>query len=421
MTKLAIVGSGIAGLGAAYYLREYFDLTIFEQNSYLGGHTNTVDVIENQAAIPIDTGFMVYNEVTYPHLTRLFKELGVESQMTDMSFSVQHKQSGLEYAGASYDRLFGDRKNILNLRFWRMLLQLDRFNKEAASALKNPDSSEMSLGQYIEEYSYGDDFTNLYIVPMCSALWSTPPDKMLDFPAVTMLRFFQNHGLLGVDTQHQWWTVVGGAREYVKLLLGKLRTKPLVNCQVIKVAREARQVAVTTVDGNVSYFDKVILACHADESLKLLDNANPIEKSLLSAFQYQKNFVTLHTDQAVMPLARRCWSSWNYRLESNGTEASTHYWMNSLQKVSQTKNYFVSVNGGHLINEGAIKKRITYAHPLFSLEAIKAQSELPRLNCNPENEQIYFCGSYFRYGFHEDALASAFELSRLLQKLPVKI
>ncbi len=414
MSDVAIVGGGIAGLGLAYYLGNTHDrITIYEKENHLGGHSNTVDASEDGRQIPIDTGFMVFNEATYPLLIKLFDELGVPIEKTDMSFSVQHRLTDLEYSGASFDRLFGDRRNILNFRFWRMLAEVDRFNREGHETVLNPENNSLSLAEYVRARRHSQDFVNLYLVPMSSAIWSTPPHKMLKFPAITLLRFFRNHGLLGVSTQHQWWTVKGGSREYVKRLVLRLKTLPRISSQVVRVKRKGRKVHVTTKDRETRDYDQVVLACHADQALPLLADPTCDETRLLSAFSYQENNTILHTDARVMPSAKKCWASWNYRIDEIGS--STHYWMNSLQNVSKRQDYFVTLNGEHLIDPGQILERFTYHHPLFDLAALKAQSELHVLNERSPQDQIFYCGSYFGYGFHEDALRSAHQLAEILR------
>ncbi len=414
MSSIAIVGSGIAGLGLAYYLKLTRDqVTIYEKDNHLGGHANTIDATEGGKEIPIDTGFMVFNHATYPLLIKLFAELDVPTEKTDMSFSVQHKLSGLEYAGASLDRLFGDRKNFFNFRFWRMLAEIDRFNKEGHETVLDPTNELLNLADYARSRGHNDDFINLYLLPMSSAIWSTPPEKMLKFPAITLLRFFKNHGLLGVGTQHQWWTVTGGSREYVKRLVATLNTVPRIASEVVQVKRETRKVLVTTVNGETREHDQVVLACHADQALRLVAEPTSDETRLLSSFSYQENDTILHTDRKVMPSTKRCWASWNYCIDERGT--STHYWMNSLQHVSQNKDYIVSLNGEHSIDPSQILKRFSYHHPLFDSNAIKAQSELHVLNEHSPRDQIFYCGSYFGYGFHEDALKSAHQLAEVLK------
>ena len=415
MKRVAIIGTGIAGLGCAHFLHRQFDLTLYEKNDYAGGHTNTIAVAEENRSVLIDTGFMVFNEVTYPNLTRLFRELGVALQPAPMSFSVQHLPTGLEFCGTSLNHIFGQRKNLLRPRFWKMILQINRFNSEAIEALTSPQFQNHTLGEYVRERNYGNDFLNFYLVPMSSAVWSTPPSLMLEFPAVTLLRFFHNHGFLGLHTQHPWLTVVNGAKSYVEKITAPFREKIQLRRGAASVRRESNGVKVTDVAGHTENFDHVIFASHADETLKLLADADENERGLLGEFKYQPNTALLHTDASVMPKTKLCWSSWNYRMDHGADgkiSPSTIYWMNSLQGVSDRRNYFVSINGENSVNPNLILKRIQYEHPVFSLGATRAQRELPRLNERMNN--VFFCGSYFRYGFHEDAFTSALELCRLI-------
>ncbi len=419
MPSLAIVGTGIAGLGCAHFLQRHFDLTLFEENTYVGGHTNTICATEPETGreVPIDTGFMVYNEVTYPLLTRLFAELKVPVKRTDMSFSVRHSDTGLEFCGTSLNHLFAQRKNLVSVRFWKMLMAVNRFNKEAVEALDDPETSELTLGEYVRRRGYGDDFFQLYLIPMSSAVWSTPPDLMLSFPAASLLRFFHNHGFLGLHTQHPWLTVDGGSREYVKRLTAGWANRIRTDRKVVRVLRKSPQsgVTLTFADGSTEEFDKVILACHADQALRLLVNPTVDEARLLGEFHYQPNVATLHTDLTVMPRTPRAWASWNYEI-ARDTEGristATHYYMNRLQGVSQREHYIVSINRPEAINPAKVVRRIAYEHPLFSLGAMRAQAELPRLNEISPLQSTYFAGSYFRYGFHEDAFGSAVQLAR---------
>jgi len=422
MTTLAIIGTGVAGLGCAHFLHRKYDLTLFEQNDYPGGHTNTVTVDEQGRGIPIDTGFMVYNEVTYPNLTRLFRELEVKTKPTTMSFSVSHQPSGIEYNGAGLNRLFGQRRNLLRPRFWRLLTRMNRFNAEAIEALQDESYAPYTVGRYVQEMGYGDDFLNLFLVPMSSAVWSTPPDKMLDFPVRTLLRFFHNHGFLGLHTHHPWRTLEGGARSYVSKMTAPWRERIRLNSRAAKITRSGGGVTVTMASGAEERFDKVIMASHADETLRLLADPSPAERALLSPFHYQRNAATLHTDASVMPRTPACWASWNYRIEAlpdGGTRPSTHYWMNSLQGVSQRRHYFVSLNSEDRVAPSSILRRIEYHHPLFSLDAIAAQRELPGLNRIAAEQSTYFCGSYFKYGFHEDAFTSGLECARAVSGEPI--
>jgi uncharacterized protein len=415
--RVAIIGTGIAGLGCAYFLHRKFDLTIYEKNDYPGGHSNTVSVPEENHPLPIDTGFMVFNHVTYPNLTRLFREIGAATKPAPMSFSVQHLPTGLEFCGSSLNHLFAQRRNLVRPRFWRMIRQINRFNSEAIETLISGKFQETTLGDYVRKKNYDDDFLNFYLVPMSSAVWSTPPELMLDFPAVTLLRFFHNHGFLGLHTQHPWFTVVGGAKSYVEKMSAPFRSQIRLLRGARRVRRENERVRVTDVLGQTETFDAVICATHADESLSILSDADLQESSLLGEFKYQKNTAWLHTDESVMPKNEQCWASWNYRI-AVGPDAkrspSTIYWMNSLQGISERKNYFVSINGEDSVNPESVLKRIDYEHPVFSLGAVRAQKFLNALNERMTN--VYFCGSYFRYGFHEDAFTSALQLCRTLTR-----
>ncbi len=435
MQKLAIIGTGIAGLGCAHFLRNRFELTLFEQNDYAGGHTNTVTVAEGSRLLPIDTGFMVYNEVTYPNLTRLFRELDVATKPTSMSFSVQHLQSAIEYNGTSLNLLFGQRRNLLKPRFWRMLMKINQFNEEAVAALEEPRFASLTLREYVTARGYGEDFLNLYLVPMSSAVWSTPPDRMLEFPAATLIRFWHNHGFLGLHTQHPWRTVDGGAKSYVSKITEPFRDRVQLGRKAVRVTRglvkdvaagaagaAGARVRVDCADGSTAEFDKVILACHADQALALLADPSAMESRLLAPFKYQPNTATVHTDASVMPRTKRCWASWNYRLApaaDGAVEATTHYWMNSLQGVSENENYFVSLNCHDRVAPDKVLRRIEYEHPLFNSDAIAAQKELPELNALSREQSTYYCGAWFKYGFHEDGFSSALACARAVAGEPI--
>ncbi|KAB2878570.1 NAD(P)-binding protein [bacterium] len=414
MKSLAIIGTGIAGMGCAHFLHKEYDLTVYEQENYIGGHTNTVTVDENGKPIYIDTGFMVYNDVTYPNLIRLFKELGVKEKNTSMSFSVQHVPTGLEYSGSGLNGLFAQRKNIFNIGFIKMLTNINRFNKECVEVLTENKYSTYTLEEYVAEKQFDRDFLYKYIIPMSSAVWSTAPDKMTHFPVAALVRFFHTHGFLGLNTQHQWKTLVDGSRSYRDKLIAPFRDRIHTKRAAVKIVKESGKAAVTDAQGNKAIYDSVILACHGDQALRLLERPTDLESRLLKEFRYQKNIATLHTDVSFMPSTKRAWASWNYRLDSDTSGSltpSTIYYMNSLQHVSDKRDYFVSINGAENIDPGNILKQIDYEHPLFSVGAVEAQKDLPKLNAEGP---VYFCGSYFRYGFHEDAFTSALELSRRL-------
>ena len=410
--RIAIIGTGIAGLGCAHFLYRRHDLALFEQNDYAGGHTNTVTVQEEGHELPVDTGFMVFNHVTYPHLTRLFRTLEVPTQRTDMSFSVRHDSTGIEYNGRNLKTLFGQRRNLARPRFWKFILKIHRFNQETIAALEDPRYATMTLEEYAHARGYGQDFLDLYVIPMGSAVWSTPPELMLKFPAITLMRFWYNHGFLGMKDRHPWWTVTNGAKSYVEKLTAPFRDRIHLNRAAARVERTLEGAKVHLNDGTAETFDKVIMAAHADQSLRLLADPTPLEQDLLYPFKYQPNVATLHTDERFMPKTRRCWASWNYHvrpLVGGGVIPSTHYWMNRLQGVSEKVNYFVSINGEG-IDPGKVVKRINYEHPLFDLPAMEAQKRLPGLNRLGPDQTTYYCGSYFRYGFHEDAFGSAVNL-----------
>jgi uncharacterized protein len=415
METIAIIGTGISGLGCAHFLQHRYQLTLYEKSDYVGGHSHTVSIDEESGTVAIDTGFMTYNEVTYPNLTRLLRELGVASRPSSMSFSVQHLPGDLEFCGSSLNHLFGQRRNLFKPDFWRMLLQINRFNHEAAALIASPGDRTLSLGDYVRERDYGDQFLNYYLLPMSCAVWSMPPDRMLQFPALTLLRFFHNHGFLGLHTQHQWLTVRGGAWSYVDKLIAPFRDRICLKRSAVAVRRAGAGVRVTDESGHTARYDHVILACHADQALRMLSDADAREHAALEPFKYQPNTALLHTDAGVMPRTARCWSSWNYRVNHDAAgrvAPSTIYWINRLQGIDTQRNYFISINGEETLRPQHVLRRIPYEHPLFSDGAIRAQQELPRLN--ERRTGVYLCGSYFRYGFHEDAFSSALQLSRLL-------
>jgi predicted NAD/FAD-binding protein len=416
---IGIIGSGVAGLGCAYGLRDLARVTILEKNDYAGGHTNTRTVEEDGASIPIDTGFIVFNHPTYPHLTKLFAELGVPTKRAEMSFAVRHDPDDLEYNGMGLNKVFAQRSNLLRPPFWKLLREILRFFRVARASLDDASTEPLTLREFCARHGFGREFVEWYLVPMGSAVWSTEPEDMLDFPAHSLLRFFHNHGFLGVTTHHPWFTVDGGARTYVEKIqecVGAFRLQTAVR----QVKEGLGEVKVRTLSGEVLRFDRVIIATHADQALALLDGPDELQRELLAPFRYQKNHATLHTWPGFLPRRRRAWAAWNFLVEpgpgaDSPTRATVHYWMNALQGVSRKKDYFVSLNSQHRIPDGHILYETMYEHPVFTLEAIRAQTRLPDLNRRSPRQRVFFCGSYFRHGFHEDAYGSAVDLVQTLR------
>ena len=415
MKKLAVIGTGIAGMGSAYFLRHDFDITFYEKNDYPGGHTHTVIIDEEGASVPVDTGFIVYNETTYPNLTQLFKELDVKSRATAMSFSVTDVPGDLFYKATGFSNLFVQKRNIFKPWFWRMLLQIERFQKDFAAILADPRWEGASLSEYVRENGYDDNFVDKFLVPMAAALWSCPREEVMRFPAVTLVRFFVNHRFLGLQGQHQWKTVAGGSRNYRDKILALFPGRVRLSCPAVRVERAADGVMVQDVSGARERFDQVVIAAHADQALAMLASPDGQERELLGAFGYQPNQAVLHSDGAVMPPLKRAWAAWNYWMDGK-RPAVISYDMNILQDVSKKKDYLVSLNDNGAVDPARVHWSGVYDHPLFNAAAYRAQKSLSRLN---EHGPVYFCGSYFRYGFHEDALTSAVEVAhRILGRTP---
>ncbi len=413
--RIAVIGSGVAGLGCAWNLRDVAEVTLFEQAERPGGHSNTVVVREGSRDVSIDTGFIVFNHVTYPHLCALFEELGVATEPSQMSFSVQHQPDHLEYNGMGIRKVFAQWRNLARPRFHRLLGEITRFFDVANASLKTEVRG--TVREFAAEYGFSRDLLDHYLVPMSSAVWSTRPEDVLEFPAGMLIRFFYNHGFLGVHTHHPWFTVSQGSRSYVRKIIAGT-AEPRLGAKVVGVESTADGAVVRTAGAEPETFDRVIVATHADEALALLTKPEPDELRLLREFGYQQNHATLHTDERVMPKRRVAWASWNYRIEAaaeGGTRASTHYWMNALQNVSPEVNYFVSINAEGLIPDRHILYETEYDHPTFTLGAMAAQRELGGLNQRSQDQRIYFCGSYFRYGFHEDAYWSAVEVCQAVK------
>ncbi|MDB5887110.1 MAG: FAD-binding protein [Polaromonas sp.] len=425
--KVAIVGSGISGLAAAHRLKGQADITLFEAGSYFGGHTHTVDVTlpgpHGLATHGVDTGFLVFNERTYPGLIALFAELGVETARSDMSFSVKVPMAGggqaLEWSGSSLNTVFAQRRNLASWKFLRMLQGIVRFNRIAtALAVSNADAALVQpLDDFLRQHAFSAEFRDWYFLPMMGCIWSCPTDQMLQFPVSTMIRFCHNHGLIQVTDRPQWWTVKGGARHYVEKITADIADKRL-NTPVLRIERdpglERGGVRIAT-QGGIAHFDKVVLATHADQSLALLPGASADERSVLGGVRCQPNHAVLHTDSSVLPQKKIAWAAWNYERAATASSESPgvclHYLLNMLQPLPFAQPVVVSLNPVQPIARQHILGEYDYAHPVFDLAALQAQQRLPRLQ---GRQHSYFCGAWTGYGFHEDGLKSGLDAARLL-------
>ncbi len=405
--RIAVVGSGIAGLGAAWLLRTRHEVTLYERNDYAGGHSHTLEVPTHNGTTPVDTGFMVFNHRNYPLLTGLFRHLNIGTQKTDMSFGVSIGDGRLEYAGSNLTTLMAQPRNWFSPTHYRMIADILRFNRAAKTLLERGDLHGWTVAEFLAHGGYSSAFRNRYLLPMAAAIWSCPPQTMASFPALSLFRFFFNHGLLDISNRPQWYTVTGGSRSYVRRMLKDMSGCLLVNRPVTTVQRLSTGVQVIDASGEIGHYDAVVMAAHADESLRMLANPTAREKALLSQFAYQSNRVYLHTDTALMPRRKRVWSSWNYLAheEAGKTQAvSVTYWMNRLQSLPAAPPVFVSLNPLEPPATHSVIAEMTYEHPVFDNGAMMAQQALHQLQ---GQDRLWFCGSYFGYGFHEDALHSA--------------
>lgn len=401
--RIAIVGTGIAGNVAAYKLRDEFDITVLEADSYVGGHTNTVDVFENGRRLAVDTGFIVFNDRTYPNFIRLLDEIGQESQPSNMSFSVSANDGNVEYGSTSLNALFAQRRNLLRPSFYRMISDILRFNKTAVPSAEHCGDS-YTLGEFLFENDYSHEFVDHYLVPMAAAIWSAEPVAILDMPVGFLVRFFRNHCLLQVNGRPQWRVIKAGSRQYVNKLVDGHRDRIRLNNPVQAIRRIDDRVEVHTAAGGRELFDYVFLACHSDQALALLKDATTDEREVLGAIRYQSNEAILHTDESLMPRRRSVWSSWNYHLPEDPTRhVAVTYNMNILQSLEAEKQYLVTLNNDRYIDPQKIIRRVRYEHPIYSREAVAAQQRQSDIN----NDRTFFCGSYWRNGFHEDGVVSA--------------
>lgn len=405
--RIAVVGSGVAGITAAYLLQRKHTVTLYEKNSYIGGHTHTIVIDEGpDAGTPVDTGFIVFNDRTYPSFRTFLSQLNVIPAETDMSFSYYCRKTGFQYGSKDFNMIFAQRRNLLRLSFWHLLLEIVRFNRSTRRRLHEGRLQGITLGEYLDREGFGGDIRDEYLIPMAAAIWSTPDAEMLDFPAESFARFFENHGLLSTRRHPRWFFIPGGSHKYVTAFVKSFEGRIITGTAVTGVTREKESATVTLADGTERHFDRVVLATHADEAFELLSAPSPEESRLLSPWTYSRNRTVLHTDTSFLPPNRRAWASWNYIREKDAARESpvtVTYNMNRLQKLNTEKTYCVTLNPAHPVSPEHVVAEMEYRHPTFTFDALRTQNGLQELN---NSGPVFFCGSYFGYGFHEDAVVS---------------
>jgi predicted NAD/FAD-binding protein len=409
--KIAIVGSGISGNSLAYTLSKEHDITLFEKNNRLGGHSHTHEIIIQGKKINVDTGFIVFNKKTYPLFTKLLDELNVHYEKSDMSFSVFSKDRNFEYNGTTLNTLFSQRKNIFNYKFIKMIYEIIKFNKVALTLLSA--KTEISLETFLRQNNFSDYFCKNYILPMGSAIWSSNINSMLKFPAVFFVKFFNNHGMLNINDRPQWLTVTNGSKEYVEKLTASIKKNIRLNCPVKAVKRNKDSVEIKSSDGT-EIFDYIFFACHSDEALKLIIDPSAQEKEVLSSIPYSKNEVTLHTDESIMPNNKLTWAAWNYNIDStNDMPIALTYNMNILQNLKTQQTILVTLNDNGNINPEKVLKKINYDHPLFSLKSVEAQKNYGIIS---GVNRTGYAGAYWGNGFHEDGISSAYNAIKFFKE-----
>jgi uncharacterized protein len=406
--KIAIIGSGISGLTSAYLLSKKHDITIYEKNNYIGGHTHTHKVKDNNQFLNIDSGFIVYNENTYPNFIKLLDIINVKRQHTDMGFSVKSSEIDFEYAGNSLKSIFSKKTNLFNLSFLKMIYDIIRFNKLSNKEL-NSYNPNLTLKEYLKNNTFSKYFINNYIIPMGAAIWSTSPKLMLDMPAYFFIKFFKNHGLLQITNRPQWWVIKNGSKQYVKKLIKNFEDNIKLNTTIKSIKRINNKIHIQ-LDNDIEIFDKVVIATHSDQALKLLDKPTNDEKTILNSIKYQKNIALMHTDHTILPKRKLAWSSWNYLINKNENDLVTlTYNMNILQSLKSDTTFCVTINNTKNLHKSKIIKEIVYHHPLFTSNSVKAQAKKDDI-CGMNN--TYYCGAYWGYGFHEDGVKSALDVCK---------
>jgi len=408
--RVAVIGSGISGLAAAYYLSRKHEVSVFEKDTRIGGHTHTVTVECSRGTLAVDTGFIVHNDHTYPNLVRLLAELGVETQPSDMSFGVLCRHTGFEYSSRGVDGFFAQRSNLLRLDQYRLLREILRFNREAPKLLNDPAAETLTLGDVIEQGGYSALFTERYLYPMASAVWSMSTEAIRSFPAFTLLRFFDNHGMLGINTHPKWKVIRGGSHSYIGPITAPFRNRIFIGAKLESVARSQSEVTLRFHDRPSMSFDQVVFASHGNQILPLLESPSDTERDVLSNFKTSRNEVCLHTDSSLLPSRRQARASWNYHLSQDAGEGATlTYHMNRLQSLEAPEEYCVTLNDNGTVDPSKVLRRMVYYHPLYTHEAIRAQARWKDVS---GVNRTYYCGAYWFYGFHEDGLNSALRVAR---------
>lgn len=416
MSRIAIIGSGIAGLAAAYYLSRKHEVFLYEKEPRLGGHTHTVTVDSSIGPLPIDTGFIVHNDLTYANLIRLLGELGVPRADSDMSFGVSCRKTGYEYSSRGLRGYFAQKKNLLQAKPWRLFAEIRRFNREAVGVLQRPDAERLKLGEFLEQKQFSAEFREMYLAPMASAVWSCAHDAVNEFPAATLIRFFDNHRFLSLNDQPRWKTIPGGCSRYIAPITKPLRDRIYSGVDIRGVTRDALGITLHLgTERPAQRYDQVVFATHGNQALALLADASEAEREVMGAFHTSRNDVVLHTDETLLPRREAARASWNYLLhldERNGQGPVTMtYHMNGLQSLPTRENYCVTLNANAHIRPEKILRKLVYHHPLYTLEAIRAQKRWQEIS---GANRTHFCGAYWSYGFHEDGVTSALRVAKAL-------
>ncbi len=409
MSRIAVIGAGIAGMATAYLLSRDHEVHLLERDDRLGGHTHTHQIQTSHGLLPIDSGFIVHNDRTYPNLVKLFQKLGVERQKSDMSFGVSCRKTGFEYSSRGMTGLFAQTKNFFRPAHYRFLKEILRFNRISRFVLDDPSAATMTLGAYVQANDFSADFARYYLYPMAASVWSTSLEEIASFPAVTLVRFFDNHGFLGINSQTQWYVLKGGSSQYIAPLTRPYASRIRTRAGTTAVSRSSGSVQIRFSNGALETFDEIVFACHAPQALELLADPTPQERNVLGSLTTSSNHTLLHTDSRLLPRRHAARAAWNYHLGTEVRGATLTYDMNRLQSLSVPERYCVTLNAKGFVEEKSILREMTYAHPLMTLGAIRAQGRWQEISAR---NHTHFCGAYWFYGFHEDGLNSAIRVAR---------